>query len=343
MNIRMSGIAGLAALAMTLLASPAIAQQEFGSPELIAAAKKEGKLVFYTANFAEVEQQVINAFNKRFPEIQVEMVRAPGGQLITRIKTEAAAGKLFADVINHSDRGLMLEINDMFMDYAPPNAADYRTDVLVSPKLWPGATIAWSIAYNTELVKNPPKSWMDLTKPEYKGKQIGQVIAPSGGTTWTRVMFERQVLGEDYHKKQAANDNVLYPSGAPLSDALVRGEVSIAPLLYNIIFTKIKEGAPADAIFPPEGVPINAYADGIPKTAPHPNAAKLFMNWRLSAEGQKFQIEELGNVTSLKNPPVFPKGWDPKTVKVWSPNFEQYEKLRDKWVEDWNKTYNYRQ
>jgi iron(III) transport system substrate-binding protein len=336
-------LAVIAALAAVVGASPTYAQKEFGSPELIAAAKKEGKILFYTANYAEVEQEIIKAFNKRFPEIKIEMVRAPGGQLITRIKTEAAAGKLQADVINHSDRGLMLAIQDMFMDYAPPNAADYRPDALVSPKLWPGATIAWSIAYNTELVKNPPKTWMDLTKPEYKGKKIGQVIAPSGGTTWTRVMFERQVLGEDYHKKQAAVENVLYPSGAPTSDALVRGEIVIAPLLYNIVFTKFRDGAPVAAIFPPEGVPANPYADGIPKTARNPNAAKLFMNWRLSAEGQKFQIEVLGNITSLKVPPVYPKGWDPKVVKVWYPNFEQYEKLRDKWVDDWNKTYNYRQ
>ena len=334
--------AGVSALCLAVAPHPASAQ-EFGPPELIAAAKKEGKLVYYTANFAEVEQAVIKAFNKRFPEIKIEMVRAPGGQLITRIKTEAAAGKLSADVINHSDRGLMLELNDLFMDYAPPNAADYRPDVLISPKLWPGATIAWSIAYNTALIKNPPKTWMDLVKPEYKGKLIGQVVGPSGGTTWTRVMFERQVLGEDYHTKQAAVENILYPSGAPLSDALVRGEVTIAPLLYNIIFTKIKEGAPAEAIFPPEGVPINPYADGVPKTAVNPNAAKLFMNWRLSAEGQTFMITELGNVTSLKVAPVYPKGWDPKVVKVWVPNFEQYEKLREKWLEDWNKTYGYRQ
>src|SRR6186713_1539799 len=88
--------------------------QEFGSPELIAAAKKEGKLVLYTANFAEVEQDVIKQFNKRFPEIKVEMVRAPGGQLITRVRTEAAAGKLIADVVDHSDRGLMLPMEDMF-------------------------------------------------------------------------------------------------------------------------------------------------------------------------------------------------------------------------------------
>src|ERR1700704_1065902 len=158
-------------LALALAASPALAQ-DFGSPELIAAANKEGKLVYYTANFAEVEQQVINAFNKRFPNIKVEMVRAPGGQLITRIKTEAAAGKLSADVINHSDRALMIELVDLFMDYAPPNAADYRTDVLVSPKLWPGATLGWAVGLNTALVKNPPKTRMDLHKPEYKGKQV---------------------------------------------------------------------------------------------------------------------------------------------------------------------------
>ena len=83
----------------------AAAAQNFGPPELIEAAKKEGKLVFYTANFTEVEQETIKAFNKRFPFVKVELVRAPGGQLITRIKTEAAAGKLAADVVDHSDRG----------------------------------------------------------------------------------------------------------------------------------------------------------------------------------------------------------------------------------------------
>src|SRR6266480_2563745 len=123
--IKMATMAGIAGLGIALNGTPALAQQEFGSPELIAAAKAEGKLVYYTANFAEVEQQVIKAFNKRFPDIKIEMVRAPGGQLITRIKTEAAADKLSADVINHSDRALMVELLDLFIDYAPPNAADY--------------------------------------------------------------------------------------------------------------------------------------------------------------------------------------------------------------------------
>src|SRR5262249_52731718 len=161
-NTKMGGRsmkAMLTALALsTALAAPAVpaAAQDFGPPQLIAAAQAEGKLVYYTANFAEVEQEVIKAFNKRFPEIRVEMVRAPGGQLITRVKTEAAAGKLAADVVDHSDRALMSELTDLFQDYAPPNAADYRPDAMISPKLWPRATLVWSIAYNSALVKNPP-------------------------------------------------------------------------------------------------------------------------------------------------------------------------------------------
>src|SRR6202051_4819580 len=297
--VAIAALAGIGGLGVALNALPARAGGQFGSPELIAAAKAEGKLVYYTANFAEVEQEVIKEFNKRFPEIKVEMVRAPGGQLITRVRTEAAAGKLIADIVDHSDRALMLPLVDLFQDYAPPNAADYNPDALISPKLWPRATVVWSIAYNTELVKNPPKTWMDLTKPEYD-KMIGQVFAQSGGTTWTRIMFERQVLGEDYWAKQAATHPILYPSGAPMSDSLVRGEVAMGPLLYNVVYPKQKDGAPIKMIFPPEGVPANPYASGIPKTAAHPNAAKLFLNWCLSQEGQGFMIRELGNLTSLK-------------------------------------------
>jgi iron(III) transport system substrate-binding protein len=337
-------VAGALGAAVVLAAGPGRAEgNPFGAPELIEAAKTEGTLVYYTANFAEVEQEVIKAFNQRFPFVKVAMVRAPGGQLITRVKTEAAAGKLAADIVDHSDRGLMLELADLFQDYAPSNGADYIAEVLISPKLWPRATLGWSIAYNSELIKTPPKSWMDLTKPEYANGVIGQVIGPSGGTTWTRIMFERQVLGEEYWTRQAATKPQLYPSGAPLSDALVRGEVQIAPLLYNIVWTKKRDGAPLGIFFPPEGVPINPYASGIPKTAAHPNAAKLFLNWCLSEEGQTFMIKELGNLTSLKTPPFYPEGFDPKVVKPWVPNFEQYQKLHAAWMEDWNKTYGYRQ
>lgn len=333
-------LAGIAS-AVALIATPALAQ-EYGSPELIAAAKAEGKLVIYTANFAESEQEVIKAFNKRFPEIRIEMVRAPGGQLITRVKTEAAAGKLIADIVDHSDRALMLPLADLFQDYAPPNAADYDTAALVSPKLWPRLTSVWTITYNSELVKDPPKTWRDLTNPKYN-KATAQVIAQSGGTTWTRIMFERQVLGEDYWAKQAATQPVLFPSGAPMSDAMVRGEIAMGPLIHSAVYPKKRDGAPLAVVFPPEGVPANPFASGIPKTAKNVNAAKLYMNWCMSKEGQAFMIKEQGNISSLKVLPFYPEGFDPKVVKLWYPNIDQYVKLHHDWVAEWDKTFGYRQ
>ncbi|MDR3538360.1 MAG: extracellular solute-binding protein [Acetobacteraceae bacterium] len=313
------------------------------SPDLVTAANKEGQIILYTAAFPEVMQDVITAFNKSFPSITVRMVRASGGQLITRVQSEAAAGKLEADVLDHSDRGQTKTIEDLFADYAPPNAADYMPATLVSPKLWPTITPAWAIAWNPEVVKNPPRTWMELCKPEYGDGQIGQVIAPSGGTTWTRIMFERQVLGEDYWAKQAATKPKLYPSGAPLSDAVVRGEVGIAPLILNIVYPKILAGAPIDAAYPPEGVPIVPYGSGILKTAKHPNAARLWMDWNLSEEGQALSITTQGNMTALKTPPVAPPKFDAKVDKLWSPDFAQFQSLHDQWLADWNKAYGYRQ
>ena len=313
------------------------------APALVEAARKEGRVVVYTASFTEVMQEVVNDFNKHFPFIKVEVVRAPGGQLITRVQTEAAAGKLAADVVDHSDRALMKRIEDLFQDYAPPNAADYLETALVSTKLWPTITPCWVIASHSELMKNPPKSWMDLCKPEYANGQIGQVIGPSGGTTWTRIMFERQVLGEDYWAKQAATKPRLYPSGAPTSDALVRGEVTAAPLLYNIVYPKKVQGAPLDIHFAPEGVPVVPYASGIPKTAQRPNAARLFLDYVLSEPGQLFSIKEQGNLSSLKVPPALPEGLDLSKQKIWVPDFAQSEKLHDSWLEEWNKVYGYRQ
>src|SRR5260370_2436240 len=114
---------------------PALAQNEVGSKEVIEAAEKEGQLTYYTANFAETEQEVIKEVNKRFPKIKVAMVRAPGGQLITRIKTEAAAGKLGADVVNHSHPVLMLDLTYLFQDYAPPNPPHDPPDPLLPPTL----------------------------------------------------------------------------------------------------------------------------------------------------------------------------------------------------------------
>src|ERR1041384_4224466 len=133
----------LAALCILLLACAAHASETAFVPaqDLLAAAKKEGKIVLYTANFLDTEQAVFRRFSQRFPGIAIEIVRAPTGQLITRIKTEAAANRIIADVIDISDRVQTRAMVDLFAPYAPPNAADYPQVVRTGDRLWPRSEI----------------------------------------------------------------------------------------------------------------------------------------------------------------------------------------------------------
>ena len=117
----------------------------------------------------------------------------------------------------------------------------------------------------------------------------------------------------------------------------------MAPVIRNVIFPKVKDGAPVQMVFPTEGIPVNPYAAGIPKVSTRQNAARLFLDWCLSEEGQTFTMKEQGNLTSLKTPPVQLAGFDPAVNKIWLPETKPFEDLHDAWTEEWNKTYGYRQ
>jgi iron(III) transport system substrate-binding protein len=311
------------------------------SAELLAAAKKEGRLVLYTANFLDTEQVVSQRFGERFPGIKIEIVRAPTGQLITRIKTEAAANRLIADVIDISDRVQARSMIDLFAPYAPPNAADYAEITRTGDRLWPRSGNAWTITYNAAIVTDPPKSWADLIKPEFGKMHIGQTVISSGGAPFNRAMFERKVMGEDYWAKQAAFKPTLYPSQAPMVDAMIRGEIGIAPLVTNLAIPLTAKGAPLKWFFAPEGVPVTVFSAGVAKTAGNPNAARLFMDWALSREGQALMVE-LGSFSSMANAPM-PPGVDASSLKTWYSDEAEVERIFKTWTDDWNRAYNYRQ
>jgi iron(III) transport system substrate-binding protein len=312
------------------------------SPALIEAAKKDGGFVNYTAQIEELEQETIAAFNKRFPFVKVEIVHAPGGQLIERIRTEAAANKLTADLIDHSEPSLLASMNDIFRDYAPPNADAYIQASVVTPRLWPRITAGWCLAWNTELIKEKPGSWWDLTKPAYNGI-LGLPSGYTGGSTWARVIFERKMLGETYWAKQAATKPRIYPTNAVTSDALVRGEVVVAPVTYPAIVPKIRDGAPLDYAFPTEGVPCFFFAAGITAVARRPSAARLYLDWCLSEEGQTVLIRDLGHLTALRRAPLTPPGLDPEVQRLWFADRGESDRLRRPWLEDWGRAYGVRQ
>lgn len=325
-------------LATLCAALPALAA-ECCPPDLVAAAKKEGKVVLYSGLILESEQIAAEAFNKRFPDIKVDIVRAPGGRLFTRIQTEAAGNQLGADVIDMTDRGLARALEPLMADYAPPNAADYDRGGMVSPKFWPRAVQVYALAYNPALISDPPKSWMDLLKPEYKGK-IGKVVAGAGGTSWGENFYQRKAFGLDYWKKSAAQNPRLFESNGPLATAVVRGEVSVATLLVNAALPMHRDGAPIAIVYPTDGVILNPESAGVTKSAPHPNAAKLFMNWTLSPEGQNVMVKKMGFLSLLKGiEPPEGMAADLKTVVAGAD--EDYESKRDAWIAEWNDIFNY--
>ena len=311
-------------------------------PQVLAGAQREGGLTLYSANYLETEQVVAKAFAKRFPGVKLDVTRAPTGQLVTRIKTEAAAHKLEADVIDISDRVLALGMAGVFADYAPPNAADYPATTTAAGKLWPRTSNAWTICYNPALVTNPPKSWADLTKPEFtQPAGLAQTVALAGAGPVTRIIFERKMFGRDYWVKQAALKPKLYPSGAPTADALIRGEIGVAPVVTQLAIPLAQQGAPLTWFFGPEGVPTTVFCAGMAKGCAHPNAARLFLDWSLSPEGQALMVD-LGAFSALKDGPL-PKGVDPKLVKPWIVDPDEYERLAKAWTDDWNHDFGYRQ
>ena len=311
------------------------------SADLLAAAKKEGKIVLYTANFLDTEQVVAKRFSERFPGIKIEIVRAPTGQLITRIKTEAAANRLTADVIDISDRGQARGMVELFAPYAPPNASDYPAVARTADRLWPRSGNAWTITYNSATVTNPPKSWADLLKPEFGKQHLGQTVIGSGGAPFNRAMFERKVIDENYWTKQAAFKPALFPSQAPMVDAMIRGEISIAPLVTNLAIPLALQGAPIKWFFGPEGVPVTVFSAGMAKVAA-PSPCRQIIS-RLGPVARRPGLDGRARLVLVAGAGADAPGRRPKTIKTWYSDEDEVEKVFKSWTDDWNKAYNYRQ
>ena len=139
-------------------------ESQFGPPELIEAARREGSSSSTAPTWRRAKpghqrvQQALSLHQGRVP--------ARARQSAAAAREDRGRGRKAARRRDRSLRPLAdARDREPVPDYAPPNAADYIPEARVSRKLWPRSTVVWAIAYNSELVKNPPKSWADLTSP----------------------------------------------------------------------------------------------------------------------------------------------------------------------------------
>ncbi|UCG67039.1 MAG: extracellular solute-binding protein [Deltaproteobacteria bacterium] len=311
---------------------------------------EEGGLRHYTAHTLSQAKKMVEAFMNQFPEIKVEITRAAGATLNEKMLTEQAAGVLKADVVVNSDRNYL---NDFYAKgwlrkNIPPSDAMYAEASKEAGYYYPTGASAIIMAYHTKLVskEDAPKDWKDLGDPKWKGKLGGQQL--TGGAMWSMVVFIRTQLkdGVDILESWGKNDPIMYTSGGGLANALTAGEFAVTNMgVYSSYPAKYNKGAPIEMVFPKSGFPLYIPVIGLMNQGQHPNAAKLFINWYLSAEGQ-ILLSKIRGQWSLRDdvPPAPHLPPLSELENYWIPDPKLYldPELRNKWIQEANKAFDWR-
>ena len=295
----------------------AVAQSEppKADAQLVERAKSEGRVVWYTSIPASGSQPVADAFMKQYPEIKVEVQRLAGFGLWQRISAEFQAGKPLADVYSQADYSVRKQAAEQgsIEKYIPPSAHDYPAEFLDKDGYgFSTRVVCIAIGYNTNLVdaSKAPKRWTDLLDKQWSDKKIGITDPRSTGTAFAGFWQIRNTagLGEDYIKKLAAQKPVLYEDSGLQINALVSGEYPIQVLNDYRVWELQTKGAPVKLVYPEDGTPCTNDYTALVAKAPHPNAAKLFMDFYASQKGTDALASKLMTYVVRKDVPVYPTG-----------------------------------
>lgn len=255
--------------------------------QVIQAAKQEGKVVLYTgATGSPVNQKIVAGFEAKYG-IRLEVLEARASELRERIRTEQATGRVLGDLSHNGSTTTELQLHEgVFVPYVSlPNAR------LASPFKADGTraslfVIPYGILVNTDLVKpaDEPKSWKDLLDPKWRDKILADDFRALGGGS-VFFMVTQLTFGRQYHDALAAQRLRFSRELRNNQRRTARGEFPIyIPMLLPDILDL--QGLPVKAIVPAEGVPYVAYEGAILKGAPHPNAARLLLDYLLGDEVQ---------------------------------------------------------
>jgi iron(III) transport system substrate-binding protein len=299
---------GTTALAFgTVFATPSRAEAppaEAITPQLIEAAKKEGKVVWYTAIDLAVAEKIAEAFKGKFPGIDVRVERTGAERVFQRIGQEYASNVHAVDVVNSSDASHLLtwKTQGLLLPYVPEDVAKYYKPEHRDPDgTYAGFRATLSpVAYNTKQVKaeEAPASFKDLLDPKWKGK-IVKAHPGYSGTILTATFEMVRDIGWEYYENLAKQNIMQVQSATDPPKKLSLGERAVMAdgTEYNIFLLK-EAGQPVEAVYPTEGTPFIVGPNGVFKAAPNPNAAKLFQNYCFTPDAQQIIIE-VGGLRSL--------------------------------------------
>jgi iron(III) transport system substrate-binding protein len=272
----------------------------------IEGAKKEGQVILYTN--ASGIAPLIKRFEEKYPFLKVEPLRTGAPKLLNRVLAEHKAGSLKADLIETEGlTSYLMMKRGLYGKYVSPESRAFPTGAKDPGGMWTNAHSNYKIvAYNTRLVPPAelPKSYEDLTQPKWKGK----ILMGSNNYEWFGNMLN--IMGEEkamnLMRRLSAQNLMLREGNSLILQLLLAGEgfVSIAANVDGVEELKAK-GAPVDWLSP-EPTISRLHPIALTRTAPHPNAARLYIDFILSREAQEIITKEFIGISDRPDvKPVF--------------------------------------
>jgi iron(III) transport system substrate-binding protein len=267
------------------------------TPALIEAARREGKVTFYTAVDLQTAERIGKAFQAKYPGIVCRVERNGAERIFQRIGQEQASRIHAVDVVGTTDTSHFLhwKRNALLASFLPEEVAKHFPREHVDADAAYATMCAWLcvIGYNTRLVKpdEVPRSFVDLLDPKWKGKLVKAHPGYSGMMTTETFMLARD-LGWSYFEKLAQQRVMQLQSAADPPKKLELGERAVTgDAADNLLLMMKEKGAPVDIVYPAEGAPLVVVPSGVFANAPNPNAARLLQSFLLGAEWQQVFVD----------------------------------------------------
>jgi iron(III) transport system substrate-binding protein len=274
--------------------------------------KPSGKLVIYTSQAPEIAQQTIDAFKAAYPSLQVEWTRNGTTQLMNVLHTEMMAGDVKADVLLVADSINLgtLKKEGKLMPYPQAPVGNIKASFYDKDKTWFGTKIiATVIGYNTKNAK-PVDSWMALTDAVNKGQVAVPSPLYSGAALYNlHTAINTPDIGWTFYQKLAANSVSPEGGNGPALKAVASGLDKYGVITDADIILAKQKGSPIDLVYPKEGVSFVTEPVAILSSSHNVPAAKAFVNFLLSKQGQELVVKQ-GNRPIDESVPA-PAGFTP--------------------------------
>lgn len=282
----------LTSLSVAALALAASALSPLTMSDALAA---EGRLVVYTSQPNADAQATVDAFSAAHPNVEVEWVRDGTTQMMARLATEFEAGNPQPDILLIADMVTMEGLKQEGRLMAHPDAdTSAYADGLMDPEGYYFSTklITTGIVYNTA-APFVPESWLDLLSEE----AAGQVRIPSPLTSGAALIHLETLTsnldaGWGYYETLAEHDTIAAGGNGGTFNAVAGGEQLFGMVVDFLAIRERANGAPVEFVFPSEGVSAVTEPVAILATAQNPDAAKAFVDFLLSAQGQQLAADQ---------------------------------------------------